>query len=103
MRIALSLSVLVLCLLLAACSKSQAPAASGPSSPAAVGAPSASTQDVKAPGDANVGDKTTCPVMKHAFVVTETSPSYQYEGKTYYFCCPGCIERFKADPKKYLN
>ncbi len=25
-----------------------------------------------------------------------------HEGKTYYFCCPGCAEKFKADPQKYL-
>ena len=25
-----------------------------------------------------------------------------YEGKTYYFCCPGCAQKFTADPQKYL-
>ena len=25
-----------------------------------------------------------------------------HEGKTYYFCCQGCAEKFKADPAKYL-
>jgi Cu+-exporting ATPase len=25
-----------------------------------------------------------------------------HDGKTYYFCCKGCAEKFKADPKKYL-
>jgi heme/copper-type cytochrome/quinol oxidase subunit 2 len=29
--------------------------------------------------------------------------SYEHEGKTYYFCCPGCIGTFKADPKKYIS
>ncbi|MBI5534995.1 MAG: YHS domain-containing protein [Deltaproteobacteria bacterium] len=41
--------------------------------------------------------------MNHEFVVTEQSPKVEYEGKTYYFCCPGCVEQFKADPKKYLS
>jgi len=27
----------------------------------------------------------------------------QHEGKSYYFCCGGCAEKFQADPKKYLN
>src|SRR5947209_413613 len=25
-----------------------------------------------------------------------------YKGKTYYFCSPRCVERFKAEPEKYL-
>mgnify|MGYP001170779952 CR=1 FL=1 len=29
--------------------------------------------------------------------------SYQYQGKTYYFCCSGCIEEFKKNPKKYIS
>jgi len=28
---------------------------------------------------------------------------YEYQGKTYYFCNPHCLERFKADPQKYLT
>jgi Cu+-exporting ATPase len=28
---------------------------------------------------------------------------YEYEGKTYYFCGKGCLEKFKADPEKYLK
>ena len=27
----------------------------------------------------------------------------EYNGKTYYFCCPGCVTKFKADPEKYLK
>ncbi len=27
----------------------------------------------------------------------------EYGGKSYYFCCPGCEAKFKADPEKYLN
>ena len=29
--------------------------------------------------------------------------SLVYEGKSYYFCCASCAEKFKADPKKYLD
>lgn len=28
---------------------------------------------------------------------------YEYEGTTYYFCNPRCLERFRADPRKYLS
>src|SRR5262249_6999760 len=28
--------------------------------------------------------------------------SAEYKGKTYYFCSPGCVERFQRDPEKYL-
>ncbi len=27
----------------------------------------------------------------------------EYKGNTYYFCCPGCEAKFKADPEKYLG
>src|SRR5687767_2195071 len=29
--------------------------------------------------------------------------SAEYDGKTYYFCGKGCLQRFQADPKKYLD
>jgi Cu+-exporting ATPase len=29
--------------------------------------------------------------------------SYVYEGQTYYFCNPRCLERFRADPLRYLT
>ncbi|HXA85314.1 MAG TPA: heavy metal translocating P-type ATPase, partial [Candidatus Dormibacteraeota bacterium] len=28
--------------------------------------------------------------------------SSEYKGQTYYFCSPGCVTRFNADPEKYL-
>ncbi len=28
---------------------------------------------------------------------------YDYEGKTYYFCNPSCLQKFSADPQGYLN
>jgi YHS domain-containing protein len=27
----------------------------------------------------------------------------EYEGTTYYFCCPGCKSSFDKDPQKYLG
>jgi P-type Cu+ transporter len=29
--------------------------------------------------------------------------SYTYEGKTYYFCCNGCVTKFKKEPTKYIK
>src|SRR5271155_1162230 len=26
-----------------------------------------------------------------------------HAGKSYYFCCTGCADKFRADPPKYLN
>ncbi len=26
----------------------------------------------------------------------------EHQGRTYYFCCPGCAQKFTADPQKYL-
>jgi YHS domain-containing protein len=58
---------------------------------------------LKAPGDAAVGDRTTCVISKEEFTVTAESPKAEYKGKTYYFCCPGCDGKFKADPAKYVT
>ena len=27
----------------------------------------------------------------------------EYQGKTYYFCAPGCKKAFEKEPEKYLN
>ena len=27
----------------------------------------------------------------------------EYEGKTYYFCSPGCKAKFDADPSEYIK
>lgn len=29
------------------------------------------------------------------------SATLEYKGKTYYFCSPGCRDKFAADPEKY--
>jgi len=37
--------------------------------------------------------------------VDEQAPAAtsEYNGKTYYFCAPGCKRAFDADPEKYLK
>jgi YHS domain-containing protein len=84
----------MLCLVLAAvcafagCKKSE-PAVSSQQAAAVV-----------ATADANSTDQTMCPVMGGPI---DKNCKIEYQGKTVYFCCPGCIEPFKKDPAKYLS
>jgi Cu+-exporting ATPase len=37
-------------------------------------------------------------------VMAETAAGkYEYQGKTYYFCCTRCLERFRANPEQFLK
>lgn len=75
-----------------------------PSTPAAPGATQpGSGAELKKPGEATVGDTSTCPVSGEEFTITASSPKAEHAGKTYYFCCSGCDAKFKADPDKYLK
>lgn len=88
---------------LAACGGNHA-APAAPSSPAeSATAPAAAKGDVKAPGDAKVGDTTKCPVTGEEFTVEATSPKAEHDGKTYYFCCAGCKKKFESDPAKFTK
>jgi P-type Cu+ transporter len=42
------------------------------------------------------------PVCKMQFPAEKAAGSLVYAGKTYYFCNPGCLDKFSADPEKYL-
>lgn len=33
----------------------------------------------------------------------KTTETYEYEGKTYYFCCAGCKDTFSKDPEQFLK
>ena len=33
----------------------------------------------------------------------EAAATYEYKGRTYYFCAVGCKERFAQDPERYLD
>lgn len=41
-----------------------------------------------------LGKEATCPVTKESFKITKKTPAIDFQGKTYYFCCPGCINKF---------
>ena len=48
-------------------------------------------------------EKAICPVTGEEFEKTETTPSFEYKGETYYFCCPGCKDKFVKNPEEFLN
>ncbi|MDQ3034117.1 MAG: YHS domain-containing protein [Myxococcota bacterium] len=64
---------------------------------------SGSEQALVPMGETQIGDRSTCPVSGEEFVVSESSPTAEHDGRTYHFCCPGCAERFQADPHAYLE
>jgi len=35
--------------------------------------------------------------------VDQDTPTYAYNGNTYYFCSRGCAKKFQANPEKYLE
>ncbi|MBK9154057.1 MAG: HAD-IC family P-type ATPase [Chloracidobacterium sp.] len=43
------------------------------------------------------------PVCKMLVVPETAAAEYEYAGKQYYFCNPGCKVKFAADPKRYLS
>ncbi|HJO11866.1 MAG: heavy metal translocating P-type ATPase [Gammaproteobacteria bacterium] len=36
-------------------------------------------------------------------VSSDSEHAYSYSGQQYYFCCAGCLNKFKQQPEKYLN
>jgi Cu+-exporting ATPase len=53
----------------------------------------------KAPGSATAKD----PVCGMTIDPAQARGKSEYRGTTYYFCCPGCEAKFKAEPEKYLT
>ncbi|MCM8785317.1 MAG: YHS domain-containing protein, partial [Candidatus Omnitrophica bacterium] len=49
-----------------------------------------------------LGNKVICPITGEKFNITKDSDYIEYKGKLYFFCCPGCKEKFKSNPEKYL-
>jgi YHS domain-containing protein len=43
------------------------------------------------------------PVCGMTVEEAEAAASHEHDGVTYYFCNPGCLERFTDDPAKFLN
>jgi P-type Cu+ transporter len=49
-----------------------------------------------------VGSVEKDPVCGMTVDPSRAKATHEYSGKTYYFCCAGCKEKFSADPAKYL-
>ena len=43
------------------------------------------------------------PVCGMKVLPSKAKATASHEGKTYFFCCPGCKAKFEADPGKYLD
>lgn len=59
---------------------------------------------LKAPGEARVGDRTTCAMHSDAvFTVSTSTPKVEHRGRTYYFCCPECAKHFAEHPGDFVK
>ncbi|MFQ5722776.1 MAG: YHS domain-containing protein [Candidatus Aminicenantales bacterium] len=45
----------------------------------------------------------TCPVSGKVIKKSEAKATYEYNGKTYYFCSETCKEKFIKNPEKYIK
>ena len=59
----------------------------------------AATMDEPAKAVAAAIEQTTCPIMGTAI---NKALFTEYKGKKVYFCCPGCEDKFKEEPEKYI-
>ena len=75
------------------CSKPKPPETAA--APAATAAP---TGSVAGGGQ----DMVSCPVLGTTMAKSKMIP-VEFEGQTYYVCCQDCVEKFKANPQKYLE
>lgn len=44
-----------------------------------------------------------CPVSGKEIKKSDAKGTYEYDGKTYYFCCENCKEAFVKEPEKYIS
>ena len=50
-----------------------------------------------------VGKEYVCPVTKESFKGSTVNKAAEYKGKTYYFCCNECPDKFVKNPEKYVK
>ncbi|MCS6804845.1 MAG: YHS domain-containing protein [Acidobacteriota bacterium] len=48
------------------------------------------------------GQRVIDPVCGMSVDPATAAASYDYRGGTYFFCCTHCLEKFRAEPDKYL-
>jgi predicted heme/steroid binding protein/YHS domain-containing protein len=59
-------------------------------------------KDYKVPSS-YYGKLIICPVTNNSFKISPDTLAVRYKGRTYFFCCPACVEPFKANPEKYAK
>jgi YHS domain-containing protein len=91
--------LLVVSLLCVACSKAGPPT----TPPDAAAADPLAGKPVVLNVDAKPGDVTVCPYSGRKFVVTDDSPRWEYQGKSYVFCSAKAVGEVQKDPAKYMD
>lgn len=61
--------------------------------------PKAMTMPMPVKKIAAAAEQTMCPIMDMAI---DKKVFVEYKGKKVYFCCPGCEDKFNAEPEKFL-
>jgi YHS domain-containing protein len=61
-----------------------------------------SSSTINDSNDVNDLTALVCPVSKEEIEEGE-GVKFNYLGKEYTFCCPGCIEKFKSEPINYID
>jgi Cu+-exporting ATPase len=79
---------------------SKSPSSAEPSL-VAIGAPKAATGGTLSA--AGTAAKQKDPVCGMDVDPASAKYHFDYSGRTYYFCCGGCLEKFRTDPERYLN
>ncbi len=51
----------------------------------------------------NTEEMVVCPVSGETMKKSEAPLSWDYKGKTYYFCCQPCKDKFMKDPESFLK
>jgi Cu+-exporting ATPase len=56
------------------------------------------------PNDSQIhGETAIDPVCGMTVDIATAAATFEFQGKTYYFCCGHCLAKFKADPAVYLS
>jgi len=50
-----------------------------------------------------MAERVTDPVCGMKIDKDKAAASYEYQGKTYYFCAPACKSKFEQRPEKYTR
>ncbi len=65
--------------------------------------PATASSLLSSPGQQRPMEQKYCPVMTSEEIDPRTSPRVTYDGVTIYLCCDQCVNKFRRDPKAYLD